>query len=236
MNTLNIDIPATNGLKVTQADSFMYQRVSDFLIGRMGGRNSTGYKKIMNNGFNIQKATGSSLPFVIAATELLEETNIATLSLEDVIKIIAHGQDNGENHFEGIYADIREAVLYSNDKSPLSVNLADIAKNKGETSYGAENPARFIGLGIDKADNKEGYGLTETPKTQIIIDRRFAYSNNRKEINFNKTSIKVWTKETGSSRLYANEVGLGAWVDYPASSDDVGRVGLVHAEGVGSKN
>jgi len=237
MTELEVHIKPIGELGVTQADSFIYQRVKDFLLGRMGGRNSAGYKTIMNSGFDIQNATGSSLPFIIAATELLEETNVATiLSLEDIIKIITHGKANGKNHFKGIYVDTNEPILYLNDNSSLSLNLAEIARNQNNTPYDAENPARFTGLRVDKADNKEGYRLIETSKTQIITDPRFSYSNNEQEIDFNGTPIKVFTKKTGSSRLYAYEDGLYAGDGVPADSSGVGRVGLVHAEGVGSKN
>ena len=232
--TLDMHIKPTNGLEVTPADSSTYKGVRTFLLGRMGGRNSTGYQTIMNSGFNIEKATGSSLAFVIAATEPLQEENIATLSLEDAIKIIAHDQAEGTNHFEGIYSDIKEAILYTNDKSQLSTNLADIAKNQENISYDAENPARFIGLGIDK-DNKQGYKFVETEKTKVITDPRFSHKNNEQKVEFSGTNIKVFTKSIGSSWLCAYDVGLGARSDIPAYSYDSGRVGLVHAEGVGSK-
>lgn len=118
MANLDVHINPTEGFDSTQAISSIYQRVSDFLKRRLG-ENSPGYKTIMHNGhgFNIKNARGSNLPFVIAATELLQETSITTLSLEDTIKIIAHGQANDTNHFEGIYSDIKEAILYTNDKS-----------------------------------------------------------------------------------------------------------------------
>jgi len=189
----------------------------------------------MNSGFNIENATGSSLPFVIATTELLKGTNIATLSLEDAVRIIAHGQANNINPFEGIYADIKEAILYSNDVSQPSTNLAGIAKNQGNISYDSENPARFIGLRIAEANTKQGYKFVETDETQIIIDPRFAYSNNEKKIEFDGTKIKVFTKRTGLSRLYVGDGNLIVWNDNLADSGGDGRVGLVHAEGVGSK-
>jgi len=226
----DITIAPTNGFHATPADAALYQRVNDFLLGRLGG-DSEGYKAMMR-GFNIQGATGSNSPFVVAADELLQGTDKRILTLDDAVKIYADGQAIGKNHFEGVYADIPQQILYSNDRSTFTGNLAGIASNQ-KVSYDQENPARFTGLKLSRGTSG-GITFEETNRTSVVSDPRFAYSNNGKEVDFG-TLVKVFTRDSGVSGLFAGNYGLGAGYDDLTDSDDDGRVVVVDAEGVANK-
>ena len=233
MANLKMRIEPTDELYTRPAGSKIYQLADAFLKGKFGQDSKT-YQTIMS-GINLKNATGSSLPFNIVVDQILSQGQRVPRK-NDLIKMMA----NDPNCFSGIYSDTTEVVLYSatpslDQNKQILGDLVDLVDLIGSERYEAENPLIISGLGITPADNRYGFKFTETDSTKMKNDPRFAYSNNGKEVDFDGTKIKVYTKENGLSRLYAGGGGLGAGGGGFAGSGGGGRVVVVDAEGVDFK-
>jgi len=191
------------------------------------GKNSLAYKTI-TNGIARENVTGSQFFWNTNLGLYLPKTQKVIL-LEDMEQI----NDLDESFFKGFCADPSQNVLrteipsYDKNKYILRHLIKQI---KGEKyGFSSENPLIISNLELIKDrwnfGNEYGLLLKIGNDTKIQNDKRFAYLNNAKPIDFGEKTKTIYTKQNGLSGVYLYRgVDLYSWDDDLGISCDDGRV------------
>lgn len=202
------------------------------------GKDSQAYRTI-TNGINIENVTGSQF-FWNTNLNLYLPKEKKVCSLKDWEEI----NDLDESFFGGFYTDSPQIVLrtetlsYNKNKFILE-NLVKQVKgirNKGaKYEFSSENPLVITNPELTKDDNsKNDYGLLSKVGADTILanDKRFAYSNSGKQVQFGDKTKTVYNKEKdlsgvcldGGSGLVAGDDGLGNSGDYGRMTQPAFRI------------
>lgn len=172
--------------------------------------NSKQYHTIMKM-INFKEFKGSQYFFNNFANSILPEGQ-RIICLEDMERI----QSDYKPFFENSYTDSTELVLRTSKTSNRNNKyiLDDLVEQINETrihgatpEFYSEKPLILRGLEIFADPNPEnplGLLLKIGKNTKMWNDKRFAYSNNGRQISFGKkpNTIKVSTRENGLTRLF----------------------------------
>jgi len=167
------------------------------------GKNSLAYKTI-TNGIDREKITGSQFFWNTNLGAYLPK-NQKVILLEDMEEI----NNIDESFLREFCTDSPQSVLRTKNPSydKNKYILKDLIKQiKGEKyKFSSENPLIISNLELVKDINsKNGYGLLLKIRknTKIQHDKRFAYSNDGKRIDFGKKTKLIYTEENGLSGVY----------------------------------
>ena len=201
------------------------------------GENSLAYQTL-TNGIDFDTLTGSQFfwnTWLNSCEVLPKNKSIAVLNdAENFLNF-------DKNFLSGIYMDFPQLILRSNIDSYVKNQpiINDLAKKlKSEKIHGApfeyspENPLIITGAKLRKSTAKANeYGIILNINDAVIKnDKRFA--SGESSIKLGNIEKRLWTKNSGVSRLYLGEVGLYSNNDNLADSSSNGRVAIIDTEGV----
>lgn len=193
------------------------------------GKNTLAFKTI-TNGISVDNVTGSQF-FWNANLGFYLPKNKRVISLEDAEAI--NNQD--KSFFKRFYTNTPEIILRTEIQTRKKEKyiLKDLTSQvKGEGfEFSSENPLRISGLELVKDKNprnQSGLLLKIGNDTKIINDKRFAHSNDKKQIQFGEKTKLIYTKENGLSKVGLDiEPYLHSYDGYLACSNDYGQVVIV---------